>query len=866
MRKLFSVILVVAMVLGLVSTAFAATPTDVAGTTSESAVNRLLSLGILTGYEDGTFKPNNNITRAEFAAVAVRALGLEDAAKAAVGTTKFKDVDASHWASGYINVAVDRGIITGYPDGTFVPSANVTNAEAEAMLVRVLGYQPVVSGVWPMNYVSKAAEIGITRGMNLVAGTAAIRGNVAIMTSNSLTIPLMVQEYFGQLNSWVVRKDMNLLNTNLSVTEYKEAIVYATPLWDRLSLKANQVKIQPKLSDGTYGTAVKFTNVSGTDVEPLLGHQVTAWVRNDEVVAIADTTAPEQIVTFTSALAAGDLNYPNAGGPVPDDVQADRIVDQKGDNDKTNDAVYMLASSPVVYLNHVREANYATAESKLNYATLTLILNSDNQVRFVYAMKYETPVVVTKVVSTGSEPYIEYYGTNIRSKSKYLIANAVYNVVDNTGKAMTLADIQPGDVVRRAANDVSARDFWFEVTRSTIEGTVTKVVRLYDWKKEGDTADRTSYWRVYVGDTAYRLESGATQLSEDGKTSFAIDTPDKMQNLVGYTGTFTLSHRGRIRLVAAEAPDNGISDAFVTKAPYDSGEYRYIKVIMGDGTKKTLKLDEECAETDLDLGNFVELTMNEDGVVTEATLKRGVSANLAEKDIKTDTNRVTVGSSTYAVTSDTKVFQVAGDPLAVTEKTWAEIEDNNFTDNPAVTVELFTEEDSTTRIAYIVVKESLGDVMSDGVMLVNRYKDAKGTYHVEVLDADGVKHDYKLTTSTTLKAKWDAWDYGTVKELAFDSSDFVKDISPVVADEETDKIVINGIEVDGIDTDVLSITDGSDVYLGTEDCVVYDYRDSAAAKVGSWNDLAEDQWIDVYLNTDGDISFIVIQADEPFEE
>lgn len=89
--------------------------------TTDDAVGRLNALGIVVGYGDGSFKPEQNITRAEYAAIVVQALGLGEAAKYVKGNTKFKDVKADHWASGVINVAVSQGILAGYPDGTFKP-------------------------------------------------------------------------------------------------------------------------------------------------------------------------------------------------------------------------------------------------------------------------------------------------------------------------------------------------------------------------------------------------------------------------------------------------------------------------------------------------------------------------------------------------------------------------------------------------------------------------------------------------------------------------------------------------------------------------------------------------------------------------
>jgi hypothetical protein len=92
--------------------------------------------GILTGYEDGTFKPNANITRAEFATMAVRFFS-----SSYEGEHLFPNID-QHWAKDYINTAANEGIINGYEDGTFRPSQPITRAEAMAIVNRVLERHP----------------------------------------------------------------------------------------------------------------------------------------------------------------------------------------------------------------------------------------------------------------------------------------------------------------------------------------------------------------------------------------------------------------------------------------------------------------------------------------------------------------------------------------------------------------------------------------------------------------------------------------------------------------------------------------------------------------------------------------------------
>lgn len=122
-----------------------------AGDWFNTAVSTMASAGIIHGYEDGTFRGDDPITRAEFAVIAANF-----DSSAYDGLDKFSDV-SKHWASEYINRATERGWINGYEDGTFRPDQNITRAEATALVNRVLNRKPSAGHmlddmtVWPDN-------------------------------------------------------------------------------------------------------------------------------------------------------------------------------------------------------------------------------------------------------------------------------------------------------------------------------------------------------------------------------------------------------------------------------------------------------------------------------------------------------------------------------------------------------------------------------------------------------------------------------------------------------------------------------------------------------------------------------------------
>lgn len=100
-----------------------------------TAVSTLANAGILNGYPDGTFRPDQPITRGEMAKIIALFAELKE------GTVSFNDINR-HWAKAYIRLAAGNGWINGYPDGTFCPDKPITRAETAAMINRVLGRDP----------------------------------------------------------------------------------------------------------------------------------------------------------------------------------------------------------------------------------------------------------------------------------------------------------------------------------------------------------------------------------------------------------------------------------------------------------------------------------------------------------------------------------------------------------------------------------------------------------------------------------------------------------------------------------------------------------------------------------------------------
>jgi len=197
MKKKLVVLLAVVMMFAFSASAYAATFSDISErpVVEQDAIKKAVALGIIEGYEDGTFGPDKTITRAEFAKIAVTAAGAKDTATMLeANASSFKDVKANSWYTGWINAGESLGIFKGDANGNFRPNDTISNQEAITVMLRLLGYNDNLTGSWPVNYVTKANQINILDDVNIVASAAAKRGDIVVMLGETLDSDLVTYD------------------------------------------------------------------------------------------------------------------------------------------------------------------------------------------------------------------------------------------------------------------------------------------------------------------------------------------------------------------------------------------------------------------------------------------------------------------------------------------------------------------------------------------------------------------------------------------------------------------------------------------------------------------------------------------------
>ena len=159
---------------------------DVADNYTATAIETLRLMGVLDGYSDVTFRPNAALTRAQFCKMAVYAMDGSSELGRYSTVTIFPDVKPSFWASSYINMAAKKGIIAGFADGKFKPNQTVTAGQAVTILMRGLGYKDEnMGGVWPQGYMAEAKTCGLLKSTGITSAYSALtRGQAAKLFLN----------------------------------------------------------------------------------------------------------------------------------------------------------------------------------------------------------------------------------------------------------------------------------------------------------------------------------------------------------------------------------------------------------------------------------------------------------------------------------------------------------------------------------------------------------------------------------------------------------------------------------------------------------------------------------------------------------
>ena len=457
-------------------------------------VDTLVSLGVVEGFEDGSFQPNGTVTRAQMAKmIYVLRTGKSDASAYNDDKTSFTDI-GSHWARGYIKYCQSLGIIAGKSNTKFVPNEKVSAQEAAKMLLVTLGYDANKAGLVGTNWAAKtnalADENGLLEDVNTSFTGPCPRQYAAQLIYNTLDANTVVWRddaytnvnVIGGKNQTVGQKYMGLMDTDDSIL---------------LSVKED--------SKGTFTVkalanddVVTFTKVA-KDYTDLLGQKVDVLAKaSDKVYGIYATSDNELAVKST----VGDL----------DKLKTDTL--------KIDGTEYDIAAGAKIFTTSVATSRANNVDSiAAGTAYSTTAFDSMDTANTVYAVSNDedekidlfvvipahvakvtnvssSSVVLSGIGSIDTDDYVAYEGLK---KNDYVLY-----IKDNNGTAYkdTLSKV---DVVNATVDGVKNGDEF------RINGTYYKAgTGVSKTPKAGDKVEAALY-----GSRFYSMDINAATSVED---------------------------------------------------------------------------------------------------------------------------------------------------------------------------------------------------------------------------------------------------------------------------------------------------------------------------------------------------------------
>ena len=477
-------------------------------------VDTLVSLGVVNGYDDGSFKPNGTVTRAEMAKmIYVLRTGNSDASAYNDDKTSFTDI-GSHWARGYIKYCQSLGIIAGKSNTKFCPNDKVTAQEAAKMLLVTLGYDATKAGLTGANWASKtnalADENGLLEDVNTSFTSACPRQYAAQLIYNAIDAETVVlrdgaytdESALGIPNKTVGEKYMGLSKTEgVLVASGKTGINgQSTAKEDSLGvnvLTTNAAGVTETAYD--YAADVTFTKVA-KDYTALLGQVVKVLYKNGDKSKVYGVFAT-------------DDNNVLAGNST--DLEKKTATKVKFDGTE-----YDVAATTLVTVNGVKKS-VALADAADQYkdtaATFSLVDNNDDD-------KYDVLTVFAPSVVK-----VTYAGSNsITAGKSYKYADE--NIADGIKKDDYVAIIDKAATKDGKYNITKAETVTGKV--EAIKGTDVKINGT--WYKQATGADiedtyslNDTFTLAVVNGFVYHSEQGDDAISND-KVILAtkVDAPE----------------------------------------------------------------------------------------------------------------------------------------------------------------------------------------------------------------------------------------------------------------------------------------------------------------------------------------------------
>ena len=844
-KKIFALFLTCVMILSVACTGVfaddgadstvAATTTfsDVEiGTTIGDAVSKLVAYGIISGYPDGTFKPEGAITRAEFAAVVARFKGIANAFGEDV-VTGFSDLDSdssSAWARPYVKASVDYNIINGFEDGTFRASEQVTYEQAIKMIICAIDYTPVANSelsrikisnpdaTWSAGYISAANKNGITTGALTADITgSANRGTVAVLVSNALEAPVLKVVTDKNGNVSYEKSENSIADDQSNSKELVEGYVsgtYYTGLDNQFpDISLKEINIMTGDREITYELSSALQN--SIDFEDIVGKRVTAYYSKDDdcLVQIQEkgNTTLKIDESQIASISGNNLKYTDAKGKNVSEslsgytfIYNGKYMPAASLSDFADGGSYPLRNG---YIELVKSSSLKIAKiTSYDVWVVNSYDRTNEKIYFKYNKTYNGEKYYIFPAKSSDIPDIYLAGKKIEYSALSLTAYDVINVLFSPEKA-------DGNPVRKMFITKGAKSG--KVTAKTddyreveIAGNTLYLTRDYeeytpsgsDEQKAPFELDETyNYYLDYTGQIAAVKYSEAT--SGTYKYGYLIDVA-KSQKDTTYSARLITQEgkdskyalKSTVKIDGNKVKDSSAREVLVSAAEGITANYNNAidNAAASDELYGADKLNDACAQP-------IRYALSGSTIETIDTVAEGAggSSDSFSYDVTLAGGKTTVNSTTsfknpsqtFGASSSTKVFYV---PVNRSDTNSYSVLTNTkaFTNKGTKYIEAFNIDSSTTNknagmiVLYAKADPSLVFNGSSKYMLVTKILHDSDTTSFE-----GYVGNAK--TTTTVKVSEDK---------------FTTAISEVVGSTEYDSIDFDEIEKGDI---IRYITDGS---------------------------------------------------------
>ncbi len=562
MKKLLAMVLALVMTLSLAVSASAFKDDKDISADYAEAVAVLDGMGVFKGYEDGSFKPTGDITRAEVATIIYRIytgdVAKSDKSGMYATYNKFSDMAGAGWAAGYIGYCANAELVKGYPDGTFKPSGKITGYEVLAMILRAVGYDKngEFSGAdWALNVAKYAEQLGILKNVAKTTnlGAPATRELVAEMLFQAIQKD---QVTYTPAFGYVTDKALKLGQESLGYKNFKLVSGEGTDAWGRPTTvwakDANDNAKYDAKDTTEYATVVATADASFNvetsqcDICDALGVKKTTTVVDTYTNGVLDTKDVTYTATATKAMVGAQgqqLEYYKVDGGyrlVVIDTYLAKVADVVAEK--------LDAKGHVTRDDYMKLTGY-TAAGK----TETLYVAGNDYAEDDYVLVNVNEKVTDKIVGVGEVKLVEIVGKaesfeGAQSKNWY---NAAKHTID---------DKDYNDAVRFYLDDAgttkTAKFTWFLdqfgnlIGDAEIDNSNYAVIKDIVW---------------IVGKPGH---AEATLVFMDGKEdTVTVDTMDGLTALNGLSGAFDKDCTGW---------EVNLSDAY-TEVGFDGyDEYAYV--------------------------------------------------------------------------------------------------------------------------------------------------------------------------------------------------------------------------------------------------------------------------------------------------